>query len=216
RNAASLAAWLLNVPREALRMIVTGSWQTGVLWALSAAVPAAAFLYLAGGSGINRARWRQAAPAALFVIVGYGPYFFLARQSYEYYAQVSMVLPAVLLARGLMLSDRANVAAVFLAISSIVAVEGSRWIEYPGLIDRARWAETQLSAIAAMNVSPPLYVRVNNVHRFYAVGVSGLAWRLGLSESDIAIVDKCPVSGRLLEDRRADLGWTDCRVRSAD
>src|SRR5262249_30866026 len=35
------------------------------------------------------------------------------------------------------------------------------------------------------------------------------AWQLGVSESDILIVHKCPESGRLLEEREATFaGWT--------
>jgi hypothetical protein len=199
RNAASLAAWCLNIPREALRMMILGPHVDGMLWALAAGLPMTAFIYLAGFSLVNRVSVRQAAAVALFVLVGYGPYFFLAWQSYEYYAQVAMIMPAVLLARGMMLSTRAYIAMVLFSLSSFIAIEGSRMVGYPGLIGRARWAEEQLSNIvthdivaqATRDVSTPLLVSVTNPHEFYAIGTAGLAWRLALSESDVVIVEGC-------------------------
>ena len=199
RNAASLAAWGFNIPREALRMMIVGPRVDGALWALAAALPMTAFIGLAGVPLVNRLSIRQGAAVAIFVLVGYGPYFLLSWQSYEYYAQVAMIVPAVLLARGLMLSTRAHVAMALFSLSSFVAVEGSRMLGYPSLIGRAHWGEEQLNdlatgfdgAQATQDISTPLLVNVSNPHQFHAIGRSGLAWRLALPESDVAIVEGC-------------------------
>jgi hypothetical protein len=199
RNIASLAAWTLNVPREALRMAFTGRPASGVAWALAALLPMALFAWLAGTQLVGRMSKRQACGAAAFFVIAYAPYFFLAWQSYEYYAQVAMIAPAILLARGAMLSPRPALALCMLALSSAIAVEGSRAIGYPGLIGRARWAEEQLVALAAdqdatgaaeARVSA-LRVQVANEHEFYAIGRAGLAWRLGIPEGELAIQEGC-------------------------
>jgi len=214
RNAAALVAWSLNLPREALRVLALGPQWKGVLWALAAALPMLGFIYLAGRPLVRQARLRQAVAVAAFVLVGYSPYFFLAWQSYEYYAQVALIMPTVLLARGLTLSNHAYVAAALFSCSSLIAIEGSRLAEDPGLIGRARWAEKQLKQLATQDVTAPLYVRVTNPHQFSAIGAAGLAWRLNLPASDIAIVDECPgKTGRLLVHRQdGTFGWVECGV----
>src|SRR5258706_8358980 len=106
RNIASLAAWTLNVPREALRMAILGPRVEGLLWAFAAALPMAALVWMAGCTLSKRMSPVQGTALAAFALVGYGPYFLLSWQSYEYYAQVAAILPAGVLARAAMLSKR--------------------------------------------------------------------------------------------------------------
>src|SRR5262249_17474742 len=83
RNAAALGAWLLNVPREALRMTVQGAFAEGTTWALGAALPMAAFVYLVAPKVVRRMGLREALASIAFVVVAYGPYFLLSWQTYE-------------------------------------------------------------------------------------------------------------------------------------
>ena len=200
RNIASLVAWGFNIPREALRMIILGPREAGLVWAFAAALPMAAFLWISGGVLWERMRPARAAPLAAFLLVAYAPYLFLSWQSYEYYAQVAAILPAVVLARGTLLSRRTVAALTLLAVSSFIAVEGSRMAPYPGLIARANGGEEQLARIVAREildpgmpaVSAPLAVSVVNAHEFYAIGKAGLAWRLARPASEVAVVEQCP------------------------
>lgn len=224
RNGAALLAWCLNVPREALRMLIVGPRVEGAIWALAAALPMTAFLYISG-SALVRLPVRQAAAVGLFVVLGYAPYYLLAWQSYEYYAQVAIILPAILLARGLMLSRHAPVAACLFALSSYIAVEGSRSVGYPGLIGRARSAEEQLSDLAVREAlaqaghdgAEPYVVQVANLHEFYAIGKSGLAWRLALAQDEVAVVEGCneEIDG-LFEFRGGRATYIECALEEAD
>jgi hypothetical protein len=225
RNIASLVAWSLNVPREALRMVILGSRAEGVLWALAAALPMAALVWVAGWTLSKRMSPAQGAALAGFALVGYAPYLFLSWQSYEYYAQVAAIVPAVFLARAAMLSRRTTAALALLVLSSFIAVEGSRWVAYPGLIARARTGEEQLVKLVAREilepvvpgVSAPLLISVLNAHEFYAIGSTGLAWRLARDQSDIAIVDGCrSQAGELLEFQGEGVAFVECDADEAD
>jgi hypothetical protein len=225
RNIASFAAWSLNVPREALRMVILGPRMEGLLWAFAAALPMAAVVGMAGWTLSKRISPVQGAALAAFALVGYAPYFFLRWQSYEYYAQVAAILPAVLLARAAMLSKGTSAALALLVLSSFIAVEGSRWVAYPGLIGRARTGEEQLARLVASEilepavpeVPAPLFISVSNPHRFYAIGTAGLAWRLAGHHSDIAIVDGCrSPADVLVEFREGDVAFVECGAHELD
>jgi hypothetical protein len=225
RNIASLAAWSLNVPREALRMVILGPRAEGLLWAFAAALPMAALVWTAGCTLSKRMSLVQGAALAAFALIGYAPYFLLSWQSYEYYAQVAAILPAVILARAAMLSKRTTAALALLVVSSYVAVEGSRWVAYPGLIGRARTGEDQLTKLVAREIlepavpeiSAPLLISVSNAHEFYSIGTAGLAWRLAWHQSDIAIVDGCRSQADvLLEFQGGDVAFIECGANELD
>jgi hypothetical protein len=225
RNIAALAAWSLNVPREALRMVMLGARADGLLWAFAAALPMAVLLCMAGWTLLKRMSPLQGAALAAFALAGYAPYFFLSWQSYEYYAQVAAILPAVVLARAAMLSSRTTGALALLVLSSFIAVEGSRWTAYPGLIGRAKAGEQQLAKLVAREILEPaiseasaaLHISVSNPHQFYAIGRAGLAWRLARDQSDIAIVDGCRApSQQLLDFQGGDVVFIECAAEEQD
>ena len=205
RNAASLGAWLLNVPREALRMIATGELLAGAAWAAAVALPvmAAWLLALRGGGRLEPRQWGV---LVLFVGLAYAPYFPLAWNSYAYYAAVAAILPTVALARCLQGRGVAVVAAVLVGASSLVAVEGTRRLDHPGLIGRAHWAEATLRELERSPPAAPLSVQVEDGQRFYAIGANGLAWRLGLKPEEVRMVDACLAVGACLQ-VRADGSW---------
>ena len=196
KNGASFGAWLLNVPREALRMIATGELLRGAGWALLAALPMLLSWALAASKGgwarINHRQWGL---LAVFAVVTYAPYFPLVWNSYEYYAAISAILPAIVLARLLQGRRIALVAAGLMALSCWVSVAGTRWLDHPGLIGRARWAETSLQQLAGQQLKAPLWVIVADEQRFYAVGAHGLAWRLELPLEQVHVVETCPTRG---------------------
>jgi hypothetical protein len=209
RNAAALVAWLLNVPREALRLAATGGLRLGAAWAAAVAVPviAAWGLALARG-GLSRLSRRQWLLVLVLPVLAYAPYFPLAWNSYAYYAAIAAIVPAIALARALQ-GRRALLPAVLLiGASSWLAVEGTRWLDHPGLIGRARWAETTLRQLESKHpVAGSLSVHVADDQRFYAIGMYGLAWRLGVPISRIHPVGDCAQAADACLDFRADGSW---------
>lgn len=206
RNAASLGAWMLNVPRESLRMLATGELATGLAWALAVALPMLTALALAVRGAASRLSPRQWWLLPAFIGIAYAPYLPLQWNSYAYYAAVAAILPAIALARLLAGRRIAPVAALLLVVSSIIAVEGTRRLDHPGLIGRAHWAESTLRELERSAPRAPLSVEVEDEQRFYAVGAHGLAWRLGLSPADVRIVPACPADAACLR-VRADGSW---------
>lgn len=143
------------------------------------------------------------------MIFAYAPYFFLAWNSFAYYAAIAAILPTIVLARGLAGHRRAVIAGGFIGLSSNFAVAGTRWIDHPGLIGRARWAEGSLQSLEGMSVDTPLWVHADDAQRFYAMGVAGLAWRLCLHPRSIHLVDACPKNSEqcLVIEEDGHLSW---------
>lgn len=194
RNSVAFTAWLSDVPREALRMAVTGPRPRAIAWIAATALPMLAAFVMAFRHGRPSMRTRQWLSVGLFAVVAYGPYFLLSWNSYAYYAAVAAILPTIALAHGAIGNPRMPVILALLAISSWTAVEGTRQLDHPGLIGRAHWAERMLQGLEHRHVGHPLWVDVRDSHRFYAVGAAGLAWRLKIPEGDIHVATQCPAS----------------------
>jgi hypothetical protein len=196
RNGLSFIAWLLNVPREALRLLATGEVYAGLLWAGVTSVPMAVAWVMAVRAGLARITPREVLLACTFAVIGYLPYFPLAWNSYAYYAAISAMLPVILMARCITGHRHAVIVVALIGVSSSLAVAGTRWLDHPGLIGRARWADASLQDLEAAAVNSPLHVRVDDPQRFYAMGTAGLAWRLNLDSASIHLVDQCPENSR--------------------
>ena len=97
--------------------------------------------------------------------------------------------------------------ALLLGVSGLVAVEGTRRLDHPGLVGRARWAEATLRELEKSPVPSPLLIQVEDEQRFYAIGAAGLAWRLGLKAEDIGRVDACPADAKNCLVFKADGRW---------
>lgn len=192
RNGLSLVAWLLNVPREAPRMVATDEMGLGLLWAAVTAIPMVAVWIIALTRRHARLDARHWILTVLFCVLAYAPYFPLAWNSYAYYAAIAAILPAIVLARSLAGRRGAVVAGVLIGLSSWFAVAGTRWLDHPGLIGRADWAEATFQSLAHASFGPSLCVQANDRQRFYAIGAAGLAWRLGLHPESVHLVDTCP------------------------
>jgi hypothetical protein len=210
RNGLSLLAWLLNVPREALRLTVSGDVGRGLLWAAAAAIPMAAAWVLATGVLRQLLNRRQVLTTIAFVAVAYAPYFPLAWNTYAYYAAIAAILPCLLLGAGLTGSRSEITGVLLIALSSWIAVQGTRWLDHPGLIGRARWAETTVQELAAQDIGGKLLVLATEPQRFYAIGLAGLAWRLGLEPAAVRLVEECPAgtAGCLIIDSDGHWHWS--------
>lgn len=217
KNTVALFGWLMNIPREAVRMVLLGNVTAGALWALAAAVPMALCVALAV-QGVRKyiSLWQWLAVIA-FCGFAYAPYFLLSKQSYEYYAAIVLILPAILLAKGLLQSKALHWALLCCATSSLVAIQGSRMADYPGVIGRAFWAERQIDYLAqdiANNTLPnPLVVNIVNHHQYAALGGKGLMWRLGIPEQQIILADACVagVERMLQQNTVGDFEWRACQ-----
>ncbi|WP_334179482.1 hypothetical protein [Pseudoxanthomonas sp.] len=198
RNAASFMAWLLNVPREAMRMAVAGERMQGLAWIAATALPMLAAWAIAGWRGRTLLTRMQWGCVAAFAVLAYAPYFLFAWNSYEYYAAIAAILPVIVLARCVAADGAALPIAALIAVSSWIAVEGTRRLDHPGLIGRAHWAEATLQSLEQQPVAAPLSVSVADDQRFYAIGQMGLAWRLGLPPEQIHVARECPASGTCL------------------
>lgn len=212
RNSLSLSAWLLNIPRESLRLMLTGREFVGLAWALAVAIPMSGFIYLSLVT--LRLSIFQSSALLLFVGFAYAPYFLLAGQSYEYYAAVALIFPVVVLTHGLATSDKKLLAVMLLIISSALSIQISRMLDYPSLLGRAEWGEKQLQRLEQHGVvSAPVLVQIDNHHRFYAIGVAGLSWRLGVPMSKVYVGDHCManVNEMLVEDAvTGNFLWRTC------
>lgn len=208
RNALSSVAWLFNIPRESLRMLASGQVLVALLWTSAILAPLlVAWALVARHAFRGFSHWQWAATGA-FLLIALAPYLPLAWNSYAYYAAIAAMLPAILFARGLAGSELKVVAAALLGLSSLIAVQGTRWLDHPGLIGRARWAESVFVALQREPIPRPLVVLADDVQRFYAIGVAGLSWRLGIPESEISLQRDCPpAAGRCLRIAR-DGGWS--------
>ncbi|KRA45198.1 hypothetical protein ASD72_08035 [Pseudoxanthomonas sp. Root630] len=199
RNATSFVAWLLNVPREAVRMAVSGERFQGSAWIAATALPMLGAWMLAFWSGRRALSPTQWLALPVFAVLAYAPYFLFAWNSYEYYAAIAVILPVIAMARGIAGTPRALAVAALVALSSWIAVEGTRRLDHPGLIGRARWAESTLQALERQPTPPtPLHVAVADGQRFYAIGAWGLAWRLDIPLQGISVARECPPTGTCL------------------
>lgn len=196
RNAVAFVAWLSGVPREAVRMAATGDRLRALAWIAITALPMLAASAMAFWQGRSLLRPRQWLSIAFFAGAAYGPYFLLSWNSYAYYAAIAAILPAIALARCAIGNPRLPVILALVACSSWAAVEGTRQLDHPGLIGRARWAERILGDLEQQRVGSPLWVAVHDSHRFYALGQYGLAWRLKLPVDSIRVVGSCPAAAR--------------------
>ncbi len=196
RNAVAFVAWVSNVPREAVRMASNGEWPLALAWIAATAIPMLAASAMAFWYGRSRLCARQWLAIVLFAGIAYGPYFLLSWNSYPYYTAIAVTLPVIALACCCIDNPRVLIILALIALSSWVAVAGTRQLDHPGLIGRAYWAETMLQDLEHRPVQAPLWVAVQDSHRFYAVGTAGLAWRLGLPMSSIHVATQCPVDAR--------------------
>jgi hypothetical protein len=194
RNAFAFVAWMSNIPREAVRMASIGELPLALAWIAATAIPFLAASAMAFWYGRSRLCPRQWLAIVLFAGIAYGPYLLLSWNSYPYYAAIAAILPVIALAGCCSDNPRVLVILALIALSSWVAVEGTRQLEHPGLIGRARWAEAMLQDLQHRQVGVPLWVAVHDRQRFYAVGKAGLAWRLKLPLNSIRVGDKCPVT----------------------
>ena len=126
---------------------------------------------------------------------------------------MALIFPVAFLANGLMLSEKKLLAVILLCISSTLSIQLSRMVDYPSLLGRAVWGEQQIQQLEQRVVIPnPLAVKIHNQHRFYAIGVAGLSWRLDIPMANIHLTDQCVANAHeiLEEDGAGNFYWRDC------
>ncbi|WP_039913955.1 hypothetical protein [Cellvibrio mixtus] len=211
-NSFSFLAWLFNIPREALRMIVLEQRLLGVVWAIACFIPLCILYWISVRALKPELKWIQWCAALAFIVVAYGPYFVLANQAYEYYAAVAVIFPLLLITHALIKSNQLEVGLILIGISSLAAIQGTRSVDYPAIIGRAYWAEQQIQWIKSQPIELPLVVTVTNEHQFAAIGVMGLSWRLGVPIDQIVLGGQCVsnVKKRLVQNPAGDFEWKIC------
>lgn len=216
RNFVAQIAWLLNVPRESIRLLAIGQIGLGLLWIFLTSIPIVAAIFYVKkpmACGLNK---RQIVFAILFSGVAYAPYYFLGWNSYEYYVSISAGLLIVLFGKAIAASPRPLVPVLLVLISSIFGVAGNRLAGYPSLMARAFWAESTLVALEKMDLRLPLLVSVADQHRFSAIGAEGLAWRLKIPREQIIFTNEClnEASQMMIEDGDGRVFVEDCQTKS--
>lgn len=219
-NSLSFSAWIFNVPREALRMLVMERFVVGAIWASACLIPMAIVYWMSIRTLKNALTPVQWLAALAFLIIAYGPYFLLADQSYEYYAAVAVIFPLLLVARALVLSNQLKIGLLLVGISSLIAVQGTRSADYPAVIERAFWGERQIQFLAQESINPPLVIRLTNKHQFAALGEQGLEWRLDLPKGSVILTQHCDESPNatkiLVQQNNGDFAWEVCAKNSPE
>lgn len=209
RNGVAFVAWLLNVPRESMRMAISGDTGLALAWIAATALPMLGAWLIALRRGHVLLSLRQWSAVILFAAIAYGPCFLFTWNSYAYYAAISVILPVIALARLSMDNRRWWLIALLIAVSSWMAVAGTRHASRPALLARAQWGENLLQQIEKQSVGLPLWVQSSDSHRFYAVGSAGLAWRLGIKPGAIHVTRHCPAAAKhcLVIDKNGRWHW---------
>ena len=187
RNGASMLLFLLNVPREALRFVLQEHSLAAALWGAACLSLQTLAFWLLLRKGAHRLNRKGVAILTLFFLIACAPYFALSWNSYAYYITLGLIVwPIVAAASDA--SRKAKVAAVGAALlSSSLALSGNMVLDYPSLLGRAQWAQTQLPIIEEAFPTPPqrLYVQAENHHKYLGIGPYGLAYVLGMKRPQI-------------------------------
>jgi len=196
RNAISMSLFFFNVPREALRFLITDPSFAIVIWAglsfIFQCLSFSLFCYAAWG----KLRIKGVLLMVSFFIVGCAPYFFLNWNSYAYYIEIGLLIYAMTIALSVYKIKLALVASLLAVISSLISWSGNYFLEYPAVIGRALWAEQQLTIIENYCKSEPevcsdtIYLSIENEHKFISFDIYGLIYRAGINGEKIVILDK--------------------------
>jgi len=207
RNGTCLVLFLFNMPREAIRFMLAEHSATAAIWGVACFALAVAGCAILIRTVRNRIGRRDIFCFLAFIGAGFGPHLPLAWNCYEYYASIALVAVAFLVGTASRRSRATGWAMSLLILSSALAALGNYWLPYPSLLARARWGERQLTIVRSMQrddpeaFKKPVYLRVEDEHKFQAFGSAGLAYALGLCEADFAIVphgEKPPLSSPVL------------------
>jgi hypothetical protein len=203
RNTASLFLFFFNVPREALRFVLSEHSVAAGLWgAACLLLQALAFRLLVRGNGLGIGCKGKAA-LILFFLLSCAPYFLLSWNMYAYYITLGLAAWAMIGAFSLAGSRAKALAVAAALLSSGLAVAGNMALGYPALLARADWAERQLAIVERRLPNPPerLYVEIGNRHKYLGFGREGLAYRLGMDRDHIVELsdgDRVPEGATLL------------------
>ncbi len=205
RNTASLGAFALNVPREALRFGITEGQYWALAWGAVCGLLQLAAMALLLGAALRRLGARGLLTLMAFFVVACGPYFFFGHNSYAYYVALGLIAYAVL--AGLACVDLAKfrLATGLAVCSALLATGVSQLLPYPGLIGKARWGDAHLASLqsaaqeSAAAFELPLRALIEDEQRYYAIGLAGLRYRLGLTQEQVLSASSCEqISGETI------------------
>jgi|GEM_PF-490278 len=196
RNAGCLLLFSLNVPFESLRyfFFVKASAAMAAWGIVSFALQAAALGILLRGTR-QRLGERGWLALALFFVIGCAPYYLLSFNCYPYYTSIALFAYAVVAGFAAPRTQAVVAASVLALFSSALATGGNYLLDSPSHIGRARWTERQLQKMAALReaqpglFSAPLYLVVEDTHKFLGFGTKGIAYRLGMDTKQVRIVE---------------------------
>lgn len=216
RNLVAQVAWIINIPRESIRLVSVGQFGLAFLWIAVTAIPVLLALFYVFSSSKFLFGKRKVLLALLFAVMAYSPYYFFGWNSYEYYASISAGILIVLFSRGIFSARYPLLPVLLVVFSSFIGVVGNQVVGYPALIARAQWAEETLSGLEKVNIKLPLVVSVSDEHRFSAIRLEGLVWRLRIPADQVAFDSECSAkfSQRLEVNNIGGVYLEDCKTHS--
>ena len=194
RNIAGLFAFTIGIPREAVRFVVEQHSMAALLWALASSVFYVSVFALLARAGRNAVGREKSGLLMLFFLVGCAIYVILAWNCYGYYVSLSLVAYALFAALALSQGIRPAAVLGVAVLGSVLSLYVNYALPYPSLIGRANWAEDQLREINELLGTHAreverrgLDVHVENRHKFFAIGPSGIAYTLGIRADKIRV-----------------------------
>lgn len=201
RNGIALGAFSLNVPREALRLVVEERSFSAAAGAGAIALASAAALLplvLATGRAFGKRTWLLAG----WWLAALCPYFLLRWNCYAYYVLLGLVPLVVLGAAVPRIGRIGKSAAAIWVAAGITSLVWSRHAPYPAPVARAQAIHPTASALRAMRADVPqglVLIDATGAEKDLATlgWTRGLALHLGISQDRVALVDGVQETGRV-------------------
>ncbi|MCC7392324.1 hypothetical protein IT571_08220 [Candidatus Sumerlaeota bacterium] len=186
RNLGALAAFSLNLPREALQV----AHFAGERWWLAWGGACVAFQAIAVGLMARCARLDRRTVLALagFWLAAILPVLPLAWNCYPYYALLGLMALAIVAAMGGATHTRI-IALVSSLLSALILIGGELFLPYPAPLAAARWGERQLENLRAseFRARADRYAVEVDDRSFGAMGNEhGIAMALGIRAEQVA------------------------------
>lgn len=188
RNSASLSLFFFNMPREAMRFLLTEPTLLIAAWALACVSLQAAAVGLFLMAAWERLNAERLTALCLFLIISCAPYFLLDKNSYAYYVAFALFAYAIVIALIPSNTRLLLIATMLATLSSTLSWAGNHFLDYPSLIGRAHWAELQLQNLESSCstqqalCSQDIYLQIENEHKFLGFGNAGLAYRTEMDQ----------------------------------
>ena len=190
RNGACLSLFLLNMPRETVRFVLTEHSLTAAIWGVTCVALQLGGCVVLWRVARDRIRRWDVCLGIVFLAVGLAPHLPMGWNCYEYYASMGLMAYAILVGMAAQRTRWMWTGAAMIVLSSAIGVAGNYLLPYPSLIARAHWSQRQLDIVREMRdadpraFQTPIYLNVEDPHKFLGMSVPGLAYTLGLRVND--------------------------------